>query len=60
MLSGGPPAKARPIAPFESSPRRGGPPGFLKVLDDRTLAFADFGGNKQYISAGNLRGDDRV
>jgi uncharacterized protein len=33
---------------------RGGPPGFLKVLDDRTLAFADFGGNRQYISLGNL------
>ncbi len=33
---------------------RGGPPGFLKVIDDRTLAFADFGGNRQYISVGNL------
>ena len=33
---------------------RGGPPGFLKSLDDRTLAFADFGGNSQYISVGNL------
>lgn len=33
---------------------RGGPPGFLKVIDERTLAFADFGGNKQYITAGNL------
>ncbi len=33
---------------------RGGPPGFLKVLDDRTLAFADFGGNRQYITLGNL------
>lgn len=33
---------------------RGGPPGFLKVLDDRTLAFADFVGNRQYISTGNL------
>jgi predicted pyridoxine 5'-phosphate oxidase superfamily flavin-nucleotide-binding protein len=33
---------------------RGGPPGFLKVIDDRTLAFADFGGNRQYVSAGNL------
>ena len=29
---------------------RGGSPGFLKVLDDRTLAFADFGGNRQYIT----------
>lgn len=33
---------------------RGGPPGFLQVLDDHTLAFADFRGNRQYISAGNL------
>ena len=33
---------------------RGGPPGFLKVLDSRTLAFADFGGNRQYITLGNL------
>lgn len=33
---------------------RGGPTGFLKVLDDRTLGFADFLGNRQYITAGNL------
>ena len=33
---------------------RGGPKGFLKVLDDRTLAFADFTGNRQYITMGNL------
>lgn len=33
---------------------RGGPPGFLKVLDETTLAFADFGGNRQYITLGNL------
>ena len=33
---------------------RGGPPGLLKVIDDRTLGFADFGGNRQYISLGNL------
>lgn len=33
---------------------RGGSPGFLKVLDERTLAFADFGGNRQYITVGNL------
>jgi uncharacterized protein len=32
---------------------RGGPPGFLKVIDDRTLGFADFGGNRQYITLGN-------
>jgi uncharacterized protein len=39
---------------------RGGPPGFLKVLDDRTLAFADFRGNRQYITVGNLAAADRV
>ena len=33
---------------------RGGPPGFLKVLDDKTIGFADFAGNRQYISQGNL------
>jgi hypothetical protein len=33
---------------------RGGPPGFLRVLDARTLAFADFRGNRQYITQGNL------
>jgi predicted pyridoxine 5'-phosphate oxidase superfamily flavin-nucleotide-binding protein len=33
---------------------RGGSPGFLKVLDHRTLGFADFGGNRQYITLGNL------
>jgi len=39
---------------------RGGPKGFLKVLDEHTIAFADFGGNKQYVSTGNLMTDDRV
>jgi len=39
---------------------RGGNPGFLHILDDRTLAFADLRGNKQYISTGNLLHDDRV
>ena len=39
---------------------RGGPVGFLKVLDEHTLAFADFIGNKQYISMGNLAENDRV
>lgn len=39
---------------------RGGPPGFLKVIDERTLAFADYRGNRQYISVGNLRGNGRV
>ncbi|MDI7864899.1 pyridoxamine 5'-phosphate oxidase family protein [Rhizobiaceae bacterium n13] len=33
---------------------RGGPAGFLKVLDDRTIGFADFAGNRQYITQGNL------
>jgi len=33
---------------------RGGPPGFLKVLDDKTLGLADFAGNRQYITQGNL------
>ena len=39
---------------------RGGAPGFLHVLDDQTLGFADLRGNKQYISVGNLGHDDRV
>ncbi|WP_299614797.1 pyridoxamine 5'-phosphate oxidase family protein [uncultured Tateyamaria sp.] len=39
---------------------RGGPAGFLKVLDDHTLGFADYRGNKQHISEGNLAGDNRV
>ncbi len=39
---------------------RGGPRGFLNVLDDRTLAFADYSGNRHYISAGNIDGNDRV
>jgi predicted pyridoxine 5'-phosphate oxidase superfamily flavin-nucleotide-binding protein len=39
---------------------RGGSPGFLKVLDDRTLAFADFGGNRQYITLGNLSENARA
>jgi uncharacterized protein len=39
---------------------RGGPKGFLKVIDGRTVAFADFRGNKQFISAGNLATDNRV
>ena len=33
---------------------RGGSPGFLKVIDEHTLGFADFGGNRQYITLGNL------
>jgi len=39
---------------------RGGPAGFLKLLDDKTLAFADFRGNRQYISLGNSAANDRV
>jgi predicted pyridoxine 5'-phosphate oxidase superfamily flavin-nucleotide-binding protein len=39
---------------------RGGPAGFLKVLDDRTLGYADFRGNVQYVTVGNLQSDDRV
>jgi predicted pyridoxine 5'-phosphate oxidase superfamily flavin-nucleotide-binding protein len=39
---------------------RGGPRGFLKVLDARTLAFADYAGNRQLISVGNLAVNDRV
>ncbi|MCK0509739.1 pyridoxamine 5'-phosphate oxidase family protein [Aromatoleum buckelii] len=39
---------------------RGGPTGFLKVLDSRTIGFADFSGNRQYVSTGNLAGDNRV
>jgi uncharacterized protein len=39
---------------------RGGPPGFLKVLDDKTLAFPDFKGNVQYITVGNLEGNDKA
>jgi uncharacterized protein len=39
---------------------RGGPPGFLKVVDQKTLAFADYRGNRQYLSVGNLAADDRA
>lgn len=39
---------------------RGGPPGFLRVLDDHTLAFADYRGNRQYISVGNLEENPKV
>ena len=40
--------------------RRGGPKGFLRVLDAQTLGFADYRGNVQYVSVGNLAGNDRV
>jgi predicted pyridoxine 5'-phosphate oxidase superfamily flavin-nucleotide-binding protein len=39
---------------------RGGPPGFLRVLDERTLGYADFRGNRQYITTGNVARNDRV
>lgn len=39
---------------------RGGPAGFIKVLDDRTFGFADYRGNRQLITKGNLAGDNRV
>jgi predicted pyridoxine 5'-phosphate oxidase superfamily flavin-nucleotide-binding protein len=39
---------------------RGGPKGFLKVIDENTIAFADFRGNRQYVSTGNLMTDNRV
>lgn len=39
---------------------RGGPAGFLKVLDPRTLAYADYRGNRQYLSAGSLAVNNRV
>jgi uncharacterized protein len=39
---------------------RGGPPGFLKMLDEQTLAFLDYRGNRQYISTGNFKADDRA
>lgn len=39
---------------------RGGPRGFLKVLDDRTLGMADFRGNRQYISAGNIAAEGKA
>ncbi len=39
---------------------RGGPKGFLKIIDDHTLGFADFRGNRQYISVGNLQENPKV
>ena len=39
---------------------RGGPAGFVKILDDRQLGFADYRGNRQYVSAGNLADDPRA
>lgn len=39
---------------------RGGPPGFVRVLDPHTIAWADYRGNLQHVSGGNLRGNDRA
>jgi uncharacterized protein len=39
---------------------RGGPPGFLRAIDERTLGFADFKGNRQYITTGNLAENERA
>lgn len=39
---------------------RGGAPGFLKVIDPQTIAYADYRGNRQYISTGNLRTNNRI
>ncbi|WP_335694463.1 pyridoxamine 5'-phosphate oxidase family protein [Sphingopyxis sp. QXT-31] len=39
---------------------RGGPAGFLKLVDERTLAFLDYRGNRQYISTGNLTANNRI
>lgn len=39
---------------------RGGPKGFLKIIDDKTLGFADYAGNRQYISYGNLQENNKV
>lgn len=39
---------------------RGGAPGFVRIIDRQTIGFADYRGNRQYISVGNLRHDDRL
>ncbi len=39
---------------------RGGPPGFLRVIDEHTIGFADFAGNRQYITSGNLAGNAKA
>ena len=43
-----------------SAQHRGGPPGFIRALDDHTLGFADFAGNRQYITLDNLAENDRA
>src|SRR6201995_2341625 len=49
MFLGTRPARAQPYIQH-----RGGPKGFIKILDKNTLAFADYSGNRQYITQGNL------
>jgi uncharacterized protein len=39
---------------------RGGPAGFVRILDEKTIGFADFVGNRQYVSVGNIQSNDRV
>lgn len=39
---------------------RGGPKGFVKIIDESTIGFSDFSGNKQYISIGNIKSNNRV
>jgi ferredoxin-NADP reductase/predicted pyridoxine 5'-phosphate oxidase superfamily flavin-nucleotide-binding protein len=39
---------------------RGGPSGFMKILDAKTLGFADYSGNRQYVTTGNLKSDNRI
>jgi uncharacterized protein len=38
----------------------GGPPGFLRILDDKTLDYADFRGNRQHVTTGSVAANDRV
>lgn len=58
FASHGTEADGRPGWPYVQ--HRGGPKGFLRVLDGRTLGYADFRGNRQYLSVGNIAADDRV
>lgn len=58
LASHGTEADGRPGWPYVQ--HRGGPRGFLRVIDEKTLGFADFRGNRQYLSAGNVFADARV
>lgn len=58
FASHGTDADGRPGWPYVQ--HRGGPKGFLRVIDEKTLGFADFRGNRQYLSAGNVSADGRV